>query len=213
MVRNIMVVDENPLIRLDTIMKFVGGSSFILIRDGIIGRQHCAKHKFFEKNCLPCQRISSHRLDIKEEKQCITKFKQAIAQSNKAYMIYKRCQDVDQLDSIIRKSFGIKLDAHTRTVEKLRNIIRIKKSGVQRTALSKEENECLDHMWTTPHAFIILGDLASINTLMNNMEIVDLVNSVDNPFIHVFYELEHESQIPEMLIEYEINGVMSVIRE
>ena len=153
-----------------------------------------------------------NQLDIKEEKQAIARIKHLVAQSDNLHKIYKRAQNLDVLDSIIRKSFGIVLDKNTRTLEKLRNIIRLKKSGVQRTALSKEETECLDHLWTTPHVFIILGDLTTINVLMDNMDILDIVNSVDNPYVHIFYELEDQSKIPEMLIEYELNGQMTILK-
>lgn len=210
MVRNIMIIDSNPLVRLDRIMKFVGGSSFVVFRNNPI-HQHCTRHENFNKNCLMCQRLFGNQLDIKEEKTAIARIKHLIAQSNSLHKIYKRSQNLDVLDSIIRKSFGIVLDKHTRTIEKLRNIIRLKKSSVQRTALSKEETECLDNLWTTPHVFIILGDLITINVLMDNMDILDIVNSVDNPFIHIFYELEEQSQIPEMLVEYELNGQMTIL--
>ena len=43
MVRNILVIDPNPSICLETIMKFVGGSSFILFRENP-EMQHCGKH-------------------------------------------------------------------------------------------------------------------------------------------------------------------------
>jgi hypothetical protein len=212
MVRNIIIIDPSPLVRLEKIMKFVGGSSFVVFRDNII-RQHCTGHEVFNKNCLICQRLSSNQIDIKEEKTAIARIKHLVGQSNSLYEIYKRAQNLDVLDSIIRKSFGIVLDKPTRTLEKLRNIIRLKKSGVQRTALSKEETECLDHLWTTPHVFIVLGDLVTINKLMDNMDILDIVNSVDNPFIHIFYEIEDQSQIPEMLIEYELDGLMTILKD
>jgi hypothetical protein len=207
-----MIIDSSPLVRLEKIMKFVGGSSFVVFRNNLI-RQHCTRHEAFNKNCLICQRLSSNQIDIKEEKQAIARIKYLVGQSNSLYEIYKRAQNLDVLDSIIRKSFGIVLDKPTRTLEKLRNIIRLKKSGVQRTALSKEETECLDHLWTTPHVFIVLGDLAAINKLMDNMDILDIVNSVDNPFIHIFYEIEDQSQIPEMLIEYELDGLMTILKD
>lgn len=209
MVRNILVIDSNPLIRLKTIMKFVGGSSFITFRNKIT-RQHCPKHEIFNKNCLVCQRLSSHQFDISEEKQCIAKFKNLVEQSNRLYTIYKHTQDLDMLESIIRKSLGIAIDKNTRTLEKLKNIIRIKKSSVITAKLSREEKECFEHLWTTPHVFIILSDLESINQLLDSWDILDIANSVDNPYVHIFYEIENESQIPENLLEYEINGLMTI---
>lgn len=211
MVRNILIINTDPRIRKECISKFVGGSSCVsFCLDPILG--HCAKHAEFNKICILCQRRSTNQMNIKEEKQCSVVFKHIISQSNHLNKVYRHAHNLDVLESIIRKALGIAVDRSTRTIEKLRNIIRIKKSSVITAKLTKEEKECFDNLWITPHAFIILADVHAINHFMDNLEILDILNSVDNPFIHVFYELDNESQIPEMLIEYELNGLMTVLK-
>lgn len=116
---------------------------------------HCNKHDKFINQCISCQRSSTQQLDIKEEKQCLSRFKHIISQTNHLYDIYKCAQNLDVLESIIRKSLGIAIDKSTRTLEKLRNIIRIKKSSALTAKLTKEEKECFDNLWIVPHAYII----------------------------------------------------------
>lgn len=59
----------------------------------------------------------------------------------------------------------------------------------------------------------ILSDSHAIHYFTDNLEILDILNTIDNPFVHVFYEINNNTQIPENLLEYEINGLITVQKE
>lgn len=115
------------------------------------------------------------------------RFKHIIKQANHLYEIYQRSRNLDILESIIRKSLGIAIDRNTRTYEKLRNIIRIKKLQIVAAKLNKQEKECLDNLWVIPHCYIIFGDSIAYKAMLDNLDVLDIVNSIDNPFVHIFH--------------------------
>lgn len=59
MVRNIMIVDGSPLIRLKKMMKFIAGSAFIVFHSNTVIK-NCAKHLTFDKNYILYQILSAN---------------------------------------------------------------------------------------------------------------------------------------------------------